>query len=136
MIIMKKTRNTLQKTIIFKTVQEMKNHPTAEQIYLKINKKYPNISKGTVYRNLNLLVSNGQINRVSLAGEADRFDFRIDHHHHLKCEMCQKVTDVEVEGENIFQYIKNRENILINSYEITFKGICNNCLHNSIKEEK
>lgn len=133
---MKNTRNTLQKSIIFKTVQEMKNHPTAEQIYLSIHEKYPNISKGTVYRNLNFLVANKQINRVSMPGEPDRFDYRVDQHHHFKCESCQKIIDVEVDTKNnILETIKNNDDLLINSYEIVFNGKCNNCLHNSIKEE-
>lgn len=131
------SRKTMQKEIIFNTVKQMKNHPTAEEIYFKINGDFPNISKATVYRNLGLLALSEKITKVSMPGEPERYDYRVDYHHHLKCESCQNLIDVEIDNQNsILDNVINKDSLLINSYKITFSGLCNNCLQNSIKEEK
>lgn len=129
------TRNTIQKSIIYETVINMHNHPTAEEIYISINKKYPHISKGTVYRNLNILADNGKINRIEIPNGSDRYDVRKDIHHHLKCITCNNVYDVEIDQKkDIMMNITNKNDFQIDSYQIIFTGKCNNCI-NKIKED-
>ena len=66
-------RNTRQRKIVLEAVQEHHDHPSADQIYLEIRAKDPRISRGTVYRNLNILSEEGQITHVKVPG-ADRYD--------------------------------------------------------------
>lgn len=77
-------RNTRQRKIVLEAVQEHHDHPSADQIYLEIRAKDPKISRGTVYRNLNILSEEGQITHVKVPG-ADRYDCRTDFHYHLIC---------------------------------------------------
>ena len=49
-------RNTIQRSLVLETVQELRCHATADEIFNTIVKKYPNVGRGTVYRNLNLLI--------------------------------------------------------------------------------
>ena len=72
-------RNTRQRKIVLEAVQEHHDHPSADQIYLEIRAKDPRISRGTVYRNLNILSEEGQITHVKVPG-ADRYDCRTDFH--------------------------------------------------------
>ena len=74
-------RNTRQRKIVLEAVQEHHDHPSADQIYLEIRAKDPRISRGTVYRNLNILSEEGQITHVKVPG-ADRYDCRKDFHYH------------------------------------------------------
>lgn len=83
-------RNTRQRKIVLEAVQEHHDHPSADQIYLEIRAKDPRISRGTVYRNLNILSGEGQITHVKVPG-ADRYDCRTDFHYHLICTGCGAV---------------------------------------------
>ncbi len=85
-------RNTRQRKIVLEAVQEHHDHPSADQIYLEIRAKDPRISRGTVYRNLNILSEEGQITHVKVPG-ADRYDCRTDFHYHLICTGCGAVCD-------------------------------------------
>ena len=67
-------RNTRQRQLVLEAVQELCDHPTAEEIYDAAVKECPGLSLGTVYRNLNSLVDAGRVRRVSIPGKADRFD--------------------------------------------------------------
>lgn len=75
---MNNTRNTIQKQVILNAVRELKNHPTSEEVYNHIKPNFPSISLGTVYRNLNLLSENKDIQKISIIDDAIRFDHRTD----------------------------------------------------------
>jgi len=67
-------RYSKQRELVMQTVERLCDHPTAEEIYDKAAQECPNLSLGTVYRNLNSLVEAGRVRRVSIPGKADRFD--------------------------------------------------------------
>ena len=67
-------RTTIQKKLVLDAVLRLADHPTAEQVYAEVVKEHPTVSKATVYRNLNGLVEAGRVRRVSVPGQADRFD--------------------------------------------------------------
>ena len=91
-----KNRNTLQRRLVLETVRRMRNHPTAEEIYLAIAAENPLISKATVYRNLKLLSEQGESLRIPIPDGADRFDFHVAPHYHIKCRVCSQVFDVDM----------------------------------------
>lgn len=74
------------------------DHPTAETIYLNIRREFPNISLGTVYRNLNLLAEIGEIQKLSPGIGPDRFDGNPAPHYHFICRHCGCVMDLTVSG--------------------------------------
>ncbi len=119
-------RSTLQKTIIFDTVINMKCHPTADEIYSEINKKFPNISKGTVYRNLSLLSSEDKILKISVPNAPDCYDFNLSKHYHLKCQKCGRIFDVKGPTVDISQFTGENEHIIYD-YILLFNGVCNGC---------
>lgn len=89
-------RNTLQKEIVIKTIQDIDKHVTADEIYSYINRIHPSISKATIYRILNVLVEEGQITKVDMPSGPTYFDKRLDKHHHVKCIKCQQIYDVDI----------------------------------------
>lgn len=107
------------------------DHPTADMIYTSIREKFPNISLGTVYRNLSLLVELGEIRKVTTDG-ADRFDAKLEPHSHFICRKCGCVKDVMrtrnslPEDEELF-----RELGTVEECRMEFYGICNSCKRNS-----
>lgn len=74
------------------------DHPTAETVYLGIKEEFPNISLGTVYRNLALLAEIGDIQKITTGVGPDRFDGRPEPHYHFMCTCCGGVSDLQVEG--------------------------------------
>ena len=72
-------RNTIQRQLVMQAVQGL-DHPDAEEVYENVSREHPNVSKGTVYRNLNVLAAQGEILKVETGDGADKFDFRTDEH--------------------------------------------------------
>ena len=81
-------RNTIQRSLVLEAVNKLKCHATADEIYQEVTREHPNISKGTVYRNLNQLSDSGEIRKIETPGGADRFDHRCHDHYHVKCLRC------------------------------------------------
>ncbi len=121
-----KYRNTIQKQLVIEAVQNLKNHPSADEVYEEVVKKHPHISKGTVYRNLNLLAENGEVLRIALANASDRFDFYSSKHSHFRCTKCGRVYDIQV-PLNIDLEKTIMDGFEIRDYELLFSGTCCNC---------
>lgn len=121
-----KTRNTRQKSEIKSFLIERTDHPTADMVYTALKKKIPNISLGTVYRNLNNMADSGEILRISLGDGVVRFDARIDDHYHFICNSCGEVRDLN----NLSGSLNVEENDCVGKIEgqITyFYGKCKEC---------
>jgi Fur family peroxide stress response transcriptional regulator len=88
-----KLKVTPQRTALLQALLNLENHPTAEEIieYLRLN--YPNISVGTVYKNLEKFVEIGIIKRVKTGNEILRYDAVGEMHHHLYCTDCDRIED-------------------------------------------
>ena len=76
-----------------------KDHPTADTVYMEVRKEFPNISLGTVYRNLTLLADIGEICRVNVGDGIDHFDPDTSGHIHFLCNQCGCVQDLEIKNE-------------------------------------
>ena len=121
-------RNTIQRSLVLETVKEMRCHATADEVYNTIVKKHPTISRGTVYRNLNLLCDIGDINKVEVPGAADRYDHLCHDHYHVRCINCGRVFDVEMDFiSDLEKNIKDTEGFKFTGHDIIFKGICPKC---------
>lgn len=123
-------RNTIQKDLVLKTVLELKRHLTAEEVYEFIKKDHPRIGKGTVYRNLGILVEEGAIRKVEVPNGPDRFDFTVKNHYHVKCIICKELFDVDIDVDalpDLREKIRDTHGMQFLDYDILFKGICPSC---------
>ena len=75
-----------------------KDHPTADVVYENVRKEFPNISLGTVYRNLTLLSDMGELLRLRVGDGMDHFDATTEPHYHFICHGCGRVIDLEMEN--------------------------------------
>ncbi len=87
-------RNTLQKEIIRHTLGGMCTHPTAGEVFAEVHRSHPTISRSTVYRVLGQLAEEGEILRLHLSGDDDRYDGNTCRHSHVRCGRCGAVADV------------------------------------------
>ncbi len=127
----KKYRMTRQREVVLEEVRSGL-HPTADEVYEKVRKRLPQISMGTVYRNLDTLVSLGHIQKLGPSNPQMRFDGNTCEHYHITCVHCGKIEDTAF--ENTDDCIKNLENALGNltkfgifGHKLEFIGICSNC---------
>lgn len=104
-------------------------HPTADTVYLNVKETFPNISLGTVYRNLNLLANLGEAVKISIPDSSDRFDGRTYPHNHFICMKCGKVIDLEMDSiEYINDLAGKRFDGEIISHSTLFYGKCADCM--------
>lgn len=126
---MRTLKYSRQRESIKEFLVKQTDHPTADVIYENIRMQYPNISLGTVYRNLALLNSIGEITKVSTGDGADHYDGQIQPHNHFICKKCHCVMDLDMENIDFIKDTasKNFEG-QIDSYVTNFYGICKKCL--------
>lgn len=121
-------RNTVQRALVLETVRALRCHATADEVYNTIIKTHPDISRGTVYRNLNMLSDIGEIRKREIPGGADRFDHLCHDHYHAKCLNCGRVFDVDMEFvTDLEERIQNTQGFVFTGHDIIFKGICPEC---------
>ena len=105
------------------------DHPTADVVYENMKLIYPNISLGTVYRNLSLLADLGEIKKLSSFAGADHFDGRTERHCHFMCIRCERIIDLESEGiHHIMDLAGENFKGKITDYSARFFGLCEDCL--------
>ncbi len=130
-MIRRKRRNTIQCVLVLEAVNKLHCHATADEIYDEIIKEYPNISRGTVYRNLQRLCETGDIRKREIPGGADVFDHICSDHYHVRCIKCGRVFDVDMEYmADMEKYIKDTHGFVFIGHDIVFKGICPECKGN------
>ncbi|MBE5939417.1 MAG: transcriptional repressor [Lachnospiraceae bacterium] len=108
-----------------------KDHPTAEFVYQNVREEYPNISLGTVYRNLTFLVENGEAIKISCGDKSEHFDGNPKPHYHFYCKECGGVSDLDMDDLSFMNTLASKNfNGQIWGHNTVFYGICENCSKN------
>lgn len=124
-----------QREAIKEYLMHTTSHPTADTVYSKVRKEFPNISLGTVYRNLNLLAELGEAIKITTPYGGDRFDGNPLPHYHVCCTCCGNVYDLDMELlSKINSLAQESWNGEIDSHDILFYGTCNECLDKKKRE--
>lgn len=127
-------RQTKQREAILSLLRSARSHPTADQVYDEVRKEVPNISKGTVYRNLKVLQQMGLISEISLNGSLSRFEAKRESHYHFRCERCGRVFDLdEPVNQELDQRIAKRTGFVVTHHQTDFRGLCRDCQQESEK---
>lgn len=118
-----------QREVIQKNLLSRRDHPTAGMVYESVREVQPNISLGTVYRNLSVLADSRQILKISTGIGPDRFDGFTNPHNHFICRDCGKVIDMDyMLGEDVVSNASESFAGSIEEYELHFFGRCEMCL--------
>ena len=105
-----------------------KDHPTADMVYMSIKQEYPNISLGTVYRNLQLLTDLGQTQKIKVGDGIDHYDGDVSPHYHFYCTKCHSVLDLEMDRVDMINDIASRNfDGQIQGHILCFTGLCGEC---------
>lgn len=127
---MEKRENFSRKRMaILNTLQETTVHPTADWVYAKLKPRYPNLSLGTVYRNLKKFCETGKAISVGVINGQEHFDARVEPHAHFVCKSCGAVLDIPQEDfqpEELLQSA-SRWGLQVEEAKVVFEGLCPQC---------
>ena len=122
---MKRSR---QRDAIVAFLKTRKDHPTADVVYQEIRNEIPNISLGTVYRNLSQLSERGEILRLPCDGKMDHFDADTRPHYHFICNHCGCVKDIDLPyAKTMDQQANTGFDGVITRHSLLFEGFCKEC---------
>ncbi len=110
--------------IILEMVSNANNHPTAEDIYQQARAEGKRMSMATVYNNLNTLVKEGLIRRLTIDGKSDHFD-KTSRHDHLVCSRCGKIRDLKL--EDMTAMLERTSGERLKSYDLKLIYVCKEC---------
>ena len=121
-------RMTRQRKVIIEELRKVDTHPSADEVYEMVRKHLPRISLGTVYRNLEILSQNGEIQKLELGCTLKRFDGIAKNHYHIRCLECDRVVDAPADFDVTVNHdLKNATDFKIMGHKLEFIGICPNC---------
>lgn len=118
-------RYSQQRERIYQTVMASRRHPTAQMVYDALQPELPQLSLGTVYRNLRQLAQAGYLRE--LEGPVSRFDGDLRPHSHIRCIHCGAVADVPVPYDPELDRPGMVEDWKVRDHELMFNGICPAC---------
>ena len=130
-------RMTESRKAILSVLGRTRAHPTADEVYSMVREDLPKVSLGTVYRNLDLLAKQGLIRTLATAGEQRRYDGMVDDHHHIRCEVCGRMDDIELgNAELLDELIVDGRGYDVHGYTLCFSGVCRECAGNGKNHEQ
>jgi Fe2+ or Zn2+ uptake regulation protein len=117
---------TPQRQLLFQLLHNNDAHPTAESLYTIASTKMPGISLRTVYQTLNELAEMGELQFIDVGSGATRFDPNIGDHHHVVCDECGELRDVDVKGASHLKPT-GAEDFTVTDVGVLFHGTCKKC---------
>lgn len=125
----KKGRMTRQRMALLERLRESHDHPTADELFRRLQPDLPKLSLATVYRNLDRLADEGHIRVINVPGEPRRFDGDLSSHYHVRCVECGKISDVELDRiPDLGAAAYRTGSFKILSMKLEFEGVCDDCL--------
>jgi Fur family peroxide stress response transcriptional regulator len=119
---------TVQRRTVFAELASRRDHPTADQVYEAVRGRLPGLSRATVYRVLETLVEAGLARKVQHAAGVARFDPITGRHHHLACDACGRLVDLEDAMVPPLRLPEpSKTGFWIKDYSVSFTGLCPDC---------
>ncbi len=133
---MKRQNFSRKRFAILEAIQSTTTHPTAEWIYQAVKPEYPDLSLGTVYRNLAKFKEEGVIVSVGVVNGQERFDADTHPHNHFVCTKCGAILDLKERylPSSLHQMLSEKYGVQVDSHELTFYGVCHDCLSHQSSE--
>jgi len=115
------------------------SHPTAAWVHDRLREEFPKVAIGTVYRNLNILVSEGKLKNVRFDDATDHFDANTSKHYHFICERCGAIRDLEIPFDDSLEHkVSSQTGFEVHNHRLDFYGLCEHCrkLRTATKEQE
>ena len=117
---------TIQRMAVLESLEKTRTHPTADQVLVAVRKRFPTVSRATVYNTLEALTQAGLILRITVDPAVARYDADLGPHAHFRCRICSTVYDVEMDNPvNLDEYVEGHHVEAVRAYAY---GVCEKCL--------
>lgn len=124
-------RFTAQRREVYDALMAKRDHPTAVEVFVRVQKKMPNISLATVYNCLETLTECGLVRHVNLDRAPSRYCPNLEPHGHFFCDECGSVFDVPLRKTDKMTRIEQAwempRNAVVSKHEVSFRGLCPDC---------
>lgn len=120
-------RFTVQRRHVYSVLLEKRDHPSAEEVFIRAKASMPEISMATVYNCLDTLVKCGLVRQVNHDRGASRYCSNMQQHHHFYCDECSGAYDIDAEPPAGQPELEMPSGFKIRAYEISFRGLCPDC---------
>ena len=121
-------RYSKQREALLTLIRSTRSHPSADWLYENLKKDIPELSLGTVYRNLSLLCETGEIMKIRTGSNKEHFDGFVDSHHHFVCRKCDRIYDIYLnDTEGLENRAAEQIGAEVESSSLVFYGVCKNC---------
>jgi len=125
-------RRSKKRDALLEIVRSAENHPSADWVYQRLREQYPDVSLGTVYRNLNQLAEEGLIKRVGVINGQERFDCMLGPHSHFICNCCGMMIDLpDCAPGRQTETLSVEYGFVEQSHEFNIRGLCRDCVEQS-----
>jgi Fe2+ or Zn2+ uptake regulation protein len=122
-----------QREMILNILSASCSHPTAEEILEAVRKEDEHVARGTVYRNLGLLVESGDIIKITTPEGVCRYDYIHSSHSHAVCERCGRVIDFCFKDSGMGKYLTDEFGFVCGNSALSVRGLCRECLNKKVK---
>ena len=117
---------TIQRMAVLDCLEKTKKHPTADQVLVTVRKKFPSVSRATIYNTLQALTKAGIIQQITVDPAVARYDADIGPHAHFRCRICNTVYDIVTDKDiDLGEYIAGHHVEAVRTYAY---GVCSNCM--------
>jgi len=120
-------RFTAQRRQVYGVLLARRDHPSADDVFLRAKREMPDISLATVYNCLDTLVQCGLVRQVIHERGATRYCSNMQEHHHFYCDECGGTYDIDADPTEGEPQIEMPPGFSIRHFEIVFQGLCPNC---------
>ena len=136
---MKRQNFSKKREAIFRSICSTDTHPTAEWVYNQLKPEFPDLSLGTVYRNISMFKERGMVISVGTVNGQERFDGNVKPHPHFICTKCGAVIDVnQITGDNrsLDYSVASAYGFQVDYHRLCFFGTCAACMKDGAEETK
>ncbi|MGN0563295.1 MAG: Fur family transcriptional regulator [Candidatus Heritagella sp.] len=126
---MKRENFSRKREAILQKIRGSHIHPTAEWVYQELKNEYPDLSLGTVYRNLTRFKEDGTIRSLGVINGQEHFDGELNAHDHFLCVECGQILDLVRPAflEESIEHLEKTSNLVVRSYDLLLRGTCPVC---------
>jgi Fur family peroxide stress response transcriptional regulator len=118
---------TPQRVAVMEFLRGNTSHPSVDDVYQQVRKRFPSISRATIYNTVTTLVDAGLLQEILIQQEKTHVDWNVDRHHHFQCLKCGTVKDIDYDAVTAEQVSRQVAGHLVTGVKVVMEGVCQSC---------
>jgi Fur family peroxide stress response transcriptional regulator len=118
---------TPQRVAVMEFLRGNTSHPSVDDVYQQVRRRFPSISRATIYNTVTTLVEAGLLQEILIQQEKTHVDWNVDRHHHFQCLKCGTVKDIDYDAVTAEQVSKQVAGHLVTGVKVVMEGVCEAC---------